>query len=53
VGRIERVILGFWAFEQVELDEARHFVQMAVARQPDMLECRFGGPNGAASIPGL
>jgi hypothetical protein len=32
VGRIKRVILGFGAFEQVELDEARHLVEMTVAR---------------------
>ena len=42
VGRIKRVILGFGAFEQVEFDEARHLVEMTVARQPDFLECFFG-----------
>jgi len=39
---IKRVILGLWAFEQVELDEARHLVEMTVARQPDVLEGSFG-----------
>jgi hypothetical protein len=44
VGGIKRVILGFGAFEQVELDKARHLVEMAVARHkpapvPDRLGC--------------
>jgi hypothetical protein len=42
VRRVKRVIIGFGAFEQVELDEAGHLVEMAVARQPDVLECYFG-----------
>ena len=32
VGGIKRVILGFRAFEQVELNEAWHLVEMTVAR---------------------
>jgi hypothetical protein len=41
------MVLGCGTFEQVELDEARHFVEVAVARQPDVLECCFG-PLGDA-----
>jgi hypothetical protein len=37
VGRIKRVILRFRAFDQVELDEARDLVEMAVTRQLDVL----------------
>jgi hypothetical protein len=47
VERIKRVILGIGAFEQMELDEARHLVEMAVARQLDMLEGGLG-PLGDA-----
>ena len=52
VGRIKRVILGFGAFEQMELDEARHLVEMAVARQPDVLESGFGPLGDAEPIHG-
>jgi predicted phosphoribosyltransferase len=34
----QSVILGFGAFKQLEFDEARHLVEMTVARQPDFLE---------------
>ena len=38
MGSIERVILGFRAPEQVELDEARHLIEMTVTRRPNLLE---------------
>jgi hypothetical protein len=42
------MILGVGAFEQVELDEARHLV----ARQPDLLEGGFGHFGDAKPVHG-
>ena len=41
------MILRFRSLEQMELEEARHLVEMGLARRPDMLEGGFG-PLGAA-----
>jgi hypothetical protein len=46
------VILGFGAFKQVELDEARDLVEMAVTRQPDVLESGFGPLGDAEPVHG-
>src|SRR3954451_22681778 len=35
---IQRVVLQLRAAQQMEFDEARHLVQMRVARKPDLLE---------------
>ena len=42
VGGVERVILSLRAFEKVKLYKARHLVEVAVARKPDLLEGFFG-----------
>jgi hypothetical protein len=46
------VILAFGAFEQMELDESRHLVEMAVARQPDVLEGGLGPLGDAEPVHG-
>jgi hypothetical protein len=38
---IEHMILSLGSFEQVEGDEARHAVEMAVALKPNLLEVGF------------
>src|SRR5690349_12836185 len=35
---VQRVVLEFGTPQQMEFDEARHLVQMRVAREPDLLE---------------
>src|SRR4029077_1451207 len=35
---VERMVLSLGPFQQVEFDEARHRVEMGVARQPDLFE---------------
>src|SRR5215470_13362687 len=40
--RIEREVLVLGSLEQVELDEARHLVQLRVAAEPHFLERLFG-----------
>jgi len=37
------VIISFRALEKMELYEARHLVEMTVARQPNLLEGSFTG----------
>ena len=37
---------------QKKLDEARHLVEMGVARQPDMLECGFGPLDHLEAVHG-
>src|SRR6202035_3126019 len=49
---IERVIVGFWSLEQVKLQKARHLVEIAVARRPDLLERGFGPLGYAKTIHG-
>src|SRR3954451_17393333 len=38
---IQRMVFGFWTFEQVEFDKTRHLVQIAVAALPDAFERFF------------
>src|SRR4029079_9929884 len=38
MGGIEHMIVAFRAFQQVEDDEARNFVEMGFAREPNLLE---------------
>lgn len=52
VGRIKSMILGFGTFKQVELDEARHLIEVTVAGQPDFLECFFGPLGDAETVHG-
>src|ERR1700759_189627 len=52
VRRIQRVIFGLWSPEQMEFDEARHLVEMRVARRPDMLERGFGPLGDLEAIHG-
>ena len=52
VGRIERMILRFGAFKQMEFDEAGHLIEMSVARQPDFLEGCFGALGHAEPVHG-
>src|SRR5215813_1683442 len=40
--RVEREVLVLGSLEQVELDEARHLVQLRVAAEPHFLERLFG-----------
>ena len=40
------------ALEQMELDEARHFVEMDLARQPDVLKGGFGTLCDAEAVHG-
>src|SRR5262245_59532640 len=35
---VERVVLGLGTLEQMELDKARHLVELGVAIEPDALE---------------
>src|SRR5580700_404423 len=49
---VKRMVFGFGPFEKVKLDEARHLVEMCVARQPDMLECGFGPLGDAEPVHG-
>jgi hypothetical protein len=46
------VILSFGGFEQVELNEAWHLVEMTVAREPDMLEGGFRPLGDAEPVHG-
>ena len=46
------MVLGFRALEQVELDEARHLVQLRVAVEPDLLEGLLRAARNAKPIHG-
>src|ERR1700761_1647523 len=52
VGREQGVVLGFRPSEQVELDKARHLVEMAVARHPDLLEGGLRSLGHAKTVHG-
>jgi hypothetical protein len=47
---IECVILDFGTSQKMKLDESRHLVEMTVAREPDLLEVRFGPLYNAETI---
>src|SRR5262249_34982185 len=42
MGGIERMVFGLGPFEQVELDEPRHAIEIGIAAQPYFLESFFG-----------
>src|SRR5262245_53021105 len=50
--RIERVLLGLRPLEQMELNEARHLLQLRVAVEPDGLESFFRSALHAKPIHG-
>src|SRR5262249_45310559 len=52
VRRIQRVVVQFRPPEKVEFREARHLVEMSVARQPDMLEVGLASPNDLETVHG-
>src|SRR5436305_10593723 len=52
VRSIERVVLELWPAQQMEFDESRHLVEMAVARRPDLLEGGFRAFADAKAIHG-
>src|SRR5690348_1274853 len=41
MGGIERMVFGLGPFEQVELDEPRHAIEIGIAAQPYFLESFF------------
>ena len=49
---IERVVFQFRSPEEVEFHEARHLVEMGVARQPDMLEIGFAALDHLEAVHG-
>src|SRR5688500_10606879 len=49
---VERVVLGFRALQQVKFDEARHFVQLRVAIEPDLLERLLRAARNAKAVHG-
>src|SRR5262249_28628880 len=52
VGRIERMVLRFRPSWQMELDEARHLVEMGLARLPDIFESGLGPLGDAEPVHG-
>jgi hypothetical protein len=44
------MILSFGAFEKVKLYKARHFIEMTVAGQPDLLEGSFGALGNTKAV---
>jgi hypothetical protein len=46
------MILSFRALKKVKLYKTRDFLQMAVARHPDLLEGRFGPLGNAKAVHG-
>src|ERR1700754_2474340 len=49
---VQRVVFGFGTSEQVKLHKARHLVEVAVTRQPDLLEIGFGPLGHLETIHG-
>ena len=46
------MVLELGPLQQMEFDEARHLVQMRVARQPDLLEGGLGAFGDAEAVHG-
>src|SRR5450432_1630829 len=49
---IERMVLRLRTPQQMKLDEARHLVEIGVARRPDMLEILLGARGDAKTTQG-
>src|SRR4051794_5730105 len=50
---VQRVVLELGSAQQMEFDEARHLVQMSIARKPDLLEGSLGALGDAEAVHGV